>query len=234
MRKEVIKAGLTIMANGLIYAIDDEESIRKLYEESLSFGGFEVKTGQGKNDLEVLLAAKRPDLILLDVMLEGDDGFTLLTNIRANPETHDIPVIMVSAKGNEIDKVTGLNLGADDYIAKPFGVHELLARIRANLRKKDRLPGTVYKDLKIDETKYRAYLNNVPIKLTKTEFALLTYLVKHQNEVVSKKELLVSVWGLEENSETRTVDIHVLNLRRRLAPSEVDITTVWGVGYMLK
>lgn len=222
------------MGNGLIYAIDDEESIRKLYEESLAFGGFEVKTGQDKKDLDKLLEKRRPDLILLDVMLEGEDGFSILTELRNGQDTRDIPVIMVSAKGNEVDKVTGLNLGADDYISKPFGVHELLARIRANIRKKNREPSLIYKDLKIDEARYKAYVNNVPIKLTKTEFSLLVYLIKHQNEVISKKQLLVTVWGLDEKVETRTIDIHILNLRKRIAPSEVDISTVWGVGYILK
>lgn len=222
------------MFSGLIYAIDDEESIRKLYEESLSFGGYEVKTGQGKEDLDELMSIQQPDLILLDVMLEGDDGFAILTSLRNNPATHEIPIIMVSAKGNEIDKVTGLNLGADDYMSKPFGVHELLARIRANIRKKGHHPGLVYKDLKVDESRFRAAINGVPIKLTKTEFALLLYFVRHQNQVVSKKELLISVWGLDERTTTRTVDSHVLNLRKRLAPSEVNIETVWGVGYVLK
>lgn len=222
------------MANGLVYAIDDEESIRKLYEESLAFGGFEVRTGQSGTDLDRLLSTRRPELILLDVMLEGEDGFSILTRLKNAPEYRDIPVIMVSAKGNEVDKVTGLNLGADDYIAKPFGVHELLARIRANLRKIARDPSLNYKDLKIDETRYKVYLNNTPIKVTKTEYSLLVYMVKHQNEVISKKQLLVSVWGLDEDAETRTVDIHMLNLRKRLAPSEVEISTVWGVGYTLK
>lgn len=222
------------MENVLIYAIDDEQSIRKLYEESLSFGGFAVRTGSNKNDLDKLIGDRIPDLILLDIMLKGDDGYAILSKIKNNVETADIPVIMVSAKGNEDDKVKGLNMGADDYISKPFGVKELIARIKANLRKTERPRTLSFKDISAVESKRKVYIANVPVTLTRTEFNLLSFFLKHANEIVSKKDLLTTIWGIDDIHITRTVDIHMLHLKKKLKTSEAELNTVWGVGYILK
>lgn len=222
------------MENGLVYAVDDEASIRKLIEESLTFGGFSVRTAAGKAGLETLMKQKKPDIILLDIMLQGDDGYAILTRLKNDVETADVPVIMLSAKGTEEDKVQGLNLGADDYITKPFGVHELIARIKANLRKTERPRALTYKDIRALESRRKVYIANIPITLTRTEFNLLAYFLKHVNETVSKKDLLSTIWGIEDVKITRTVDIHMLHLKKKLKTSQAELDTVWGVGYILR
>lgn len=224
------------MDSPLIYAVDDEESITRLYEESIAMGGFEVKTAFDGAGLWRLIDEKLPNLIILDVMLEKEDGFAILKKIRENDGLKEIPVIMVSAKGSEMDKVNGLNLGADDYLSKPFGILELLARIKANLRRSRPKVSLIsyFKDIKVDEEKRKAYINEQEIHLTKTEFDLLVYLVKRNGKVATKDELLSKIWGFEVVLETRTLDIHVSNLRKKIASSEAKIETIRGVGFALR
>lgn len=220
--------------NPLIYAVDDEESIRELYACALSPIFDTACFCDGKAFYDALSREKRkPDLVLLDVMLEDEDGFSILMNLRQNPAYREIPVIMVSAKGEEINKVKGLNLGADDYIAKPFGVMELIARINANLRRANAALLTLGR-LKLDEARHAVTVDGNDVKTTLKEYELLRLLLKNAGKVVPREKILASVWGEDYVGETRTLDIHLSMLRRALDGSGVSIETVRGVGYMLK
>lgn len=220
--------------NPLIYAVDDEESIRELYVCALSPIFDTACFCDGKAFYDALSREKRkPDLVLLDVMLEDEDGFSILMNLRQNPAFREIPVIMVSAKGEEINKVKGLNLGADDYIAKPFGVMELIARINANLRRANAALLTLGR-LKLDEARHAVTVDGNDVKTTLKEYELLRLLLKNAGKVVPREKILASVWGEDYVGETRTLDIHLSMLRRALDGSGVSIETVRGVGYMLK
>lgn len=216
-----------------VYCVDDEESIREVYEYSLERDFF-VKCFPDANAFFDALKTKKPDIVVLDVMLEGKSGYEILSFLKEKADYKSLPVIMVSAKGQEIDKVKGLNLGADDYISKPFGVLELIARIKANLRKttvkEDIL---LFKDVKIDEPKHTASVKNDVLELTVKEYNLLKLLVKKAETVVTRDAILDEVWG-EDYGETRTLDIHIAKLRKLLAVSDAGIETVRGVGYILK
>lgn len=220
----------------LIYAVDDELSIRELYACALQSAGFDYACFENGADLFTGISEATPSLILLDIMLEGIDGYEILKQLRRNPRTVNIPVIMISAKGEEISKVKGLNLGADDYLAKPFGVMELIARINAHLRKaapviKEQLK---YKDIIIDDSIHEARLNDTPIVLTLKEYSLLSLLVKNAENLVKRETIFREVWGEDYMGETRTLDNHIGTLRKALANSGASITTIRGVGYILK
>jgi two-component system alkaline phosphatase synthesis response regulator PhoP len=178
-----------------------------------------------------------PDIILLDIMLPGDDGFTILSRLKANDLTAHIPVIIVSAKGDELSKVKGLNMGANDYMAKPFGVLEFTARIKANLRKNNKTTGgsIAYKDIVIDFTKHQITINGKQIHTTLKEFNLLCLLCENAENVQKREAIFNEVWGESYIGETRTLDIHIKFLRNKLAEAESKavIQTVRGVGYML-
>jgi two-component system alkaline phosphatase synthesis response regulator PhoP len=224
------------MSKPLIYAVDDEASIRKLYEAALPLGDFEAKTLPGGKELFLALREKKPALILLDIMLEGEDGFSILGDLKKDRNYQNIPVIVVSAKGEELDKVKGLNLGASDYLAKPFGVLELVARINANLRKGNPSAADkiAYKELVIDEETHTATLKGQPLPLSKKEYELLKTFASAPEKALTKERLLSLVWGINEELETRTLDIHVLHLRKKLAGSSLTIATIRGVGYILR
>ena len=178
-----------------------------------------------------------PDLIILDIMLPGDDGFTILSRLKDSKLTSHIPIIMISAKGEEITKVKGLNMGADDYIAKPFGVLELVARIKANLRKngKTASDNIEYKDVAIDKSRHCITTAGKLIQTTLKEYNLLSLLCENAGKVQTRDVIFSSVWGDNFIGETRTLDIHIKELRKKLAEaeSEVNIQTIRGVGYML-
>ena len=221
----------------LIYAVDDESSIRELYSCALESSGFEAVCFEDARQLFSALASRLPDLILLDIMLEGMDGFEILKAIRSNQTTSAIPVIMVSAKGEEVSKVKGLNLGADDYIAKPFGVLELGARINANLRKRNNVQPFVqssYKDILVDDKTHTISIGNAPLTLTLKEYELLKLLVSNAPNIVSREEIFRCVWGENYCGETRTLDMHIASLRKIISESSAYIDTVRGVGYILK
>ncbi len=217
----------------LIYCVDDEEPIREVYKYALEGAGFNPVCFSGADELFAGLLKAVPKLIILDIMLEGMDGYAILEKIRANPATKNIPVIMVSAKTTEIDKVKGLNLGADDYISKPFGILELVARINANIRKTATVQ-TVFKfrDITVDDSEHVIKVGDSPMKLTLKQYELLRLLVLNAGKVVLRDKLLDEVWG-ENYGETRTLDIHIGDLRKILSSSEAEIETVRGVGYKL-
>lgn len=218
----------------LVYAVDDEESIRDVYKFALSGAGFETECFSCADELYSALKDRLPDIFLLDIMLDGEDGYSILEELRKGAKTRDIPVIMVSAKGNEIDKVKGLDLGADDYVSKPFGVLELIARINAKLRVK-KPDGSLfcYNDVTVNDKIRTITVNGKPVSATLKQYELLKLLVKNAGTVLTRDFLLDNVWG-ENYGETRTLDIHVAELRKLLSESQATIITVRGVGYSLK
>ena len=218
----------------LIYAVDDEESIREVYRFALSGAGFEPRCFSCWEELADALKSELPRLIILDIMLDGADGYEILKKLRDNANTADIPVIMVSAKNTEIDKVKGLNLGADDYQAKPFGVLELVARINAKLRSAKTRPVVYeYKDIVIDDNTHTVTVGGKNEKLTLKQYELLKLLVINAQKVMRRDELLDAVWGVDYG-ETRTLDIHIGDLRKILSASAAELSTIRGVGYLLK
>ncbi len=218
----------------LIYCVDDEENIREVYSYALKGAGFDVVTCDGENSLQAALANRLPDLIVLDIMLDGADGYEILKKLRDSAVTADIPVIMVSAKTTEIDKVKGLDSGADDYIAKPFGVLELVARINAKLRGVAKAGRTfVFKDVKIDDDKRVVTVCGNEKTLTPKQYELLKILVINAEKINYRDDLLDKVWG-ENYGETRTLDVHIGDLRKILEGSYAELSTVRGVGYILK
>lgn len=217
----------------LIYCVDDEEPIREVYKYALEGAGFNPVCFSCADELFAGLTKSVPKLIILDIMLEGMDGYAILEKIRANPSTKNLPVIMVSAKTTEIDKVRGLNLGADDYISKPFGILELVARINANIRKTATVqPALKFKDITVDDGEHVVKVGNSPVKLTLKQYELLKLLIINACKVVLRDKLLDEVWGANYG-ETRTLDIHIGDLRKILTSSDAEIETVRGVGYKL-
>ncbi len=224
-----------------IYCVEDDAGIRELISCALKSGGYEIASFENGKDMLRELKKKKPDLILLDVMLPGDDGFTILNKLKNEHEYADIPVIMLTAKSSEIDKVTGLEGGADDYITKPFGIMEFLSRIKAVLRRSGR--NTTQEgesairagELLVDLQRRTVIYKKQEIVLTFKEFELLCYLMKHQGKAVSRDRLLEKVWGFQYEGETRTVDAHIKTLRKKLdsAGTEDIIQTVRGYGYKL-
>jgi two-component system alkaline phosphatase synthesis response regulator PhoP len=219
-----------------IFAVEDESAIQDLYTYSLE-SEFNCRCFDNGGLFFDALAKIIPDLVLLDVMLPGDDGFAILSRLKSEKTTAHITVIMVSAKGDEISKVKGLNMGADDYIAKPFGVLELIARIKANLRKNDKtiVDGITYKDIVIDFNKHQVNVNGIQIKTTLKEYDLLCLLCANAEKVQEREIIFDKVWGENYVAETRTLDIHINEIRKKIAAgkSEVSIQTIRGVGYIL-
>jgi len=224
------------MAKQTVYAVEDEAALRELYMYTLENEYDCVCFGDGESLFDAL-SARVPDLILLDIMLPGDDGFTILSRLKNGGMTAHIPVIMVSAKGEEISKVRGLNMGADDYIAKPFGVLEFIARVKANLRKNAAAveDGASYRDINVDSSKRRITVNGINVQTTLKEYNLLRLLCVNAEKVMERDRIFIDVWGNDYIGETRTLDIHIMELRKKLsaAGSEAAIQTVRGVGYML-
>jgi len=220
----------------IIYVVEDDLALQELYIYSLEHE-FDCRCFDDGESFFDAFADKTPDLIILDIMLPGDDGFTILSRLKADKSTAHIPVIIISAKGEEISKVKGLNMGADDYIAKPFGVLELVARIKANLRKniKPSAESVVYKDIIIDFSKHQITANQKHIQTTLKEYNLLRLLCENAEKVQEREIIFNEVWGDNFIGETRTLDIHIKELRRKLseAKSAAVIQTIRGVGYML-
>jgi two-component system response regulator VicR len=225
-----------------VLIVEDEKSISDIIQFNLKKEGFEVDTAyDGESGLEKALNGK-PDLILLDVMLPIIDGFEICKKVR---ESSAVPILMLTAKEEEVDKVLGLELGADDYITKPFGMRELIARIKANFRRIDlddsdkSDPANVqeFGNLTIDTNRYEARKNDEPLDLTLREFELLQYLAKKENKVFSREQLLSDVWGYEYFGDIRTVDVTVRRLREKLEDDSGDpkyIMTKRGIGYYFK
>lgn len=222
--------------NEKVLIVDDELNILELLEFNLKKEGFDVLRADTGEMAVSLLEQARPDIVLLDQMLPGIDGLNVLKKMRANEAFADIPVIMVTARSEEIDKIVGLELGADDYITKPFSVRELCARVKALLRRTKRsdtqLPAVLsYKQLKVDTVGYIASIGEKKLLLTLKEFDLLVLLMSNTSQVFTRDAILNKVWGYDYFGETRTVDVHITNLRRKLYDYGESIETVRGVGY---
>lgn len=217
----------------LIYAVDDETSIREVYRYALISAGFTPECFSCGEELFIAIEKSLPRLIILDIMLDGEDGYEILSRLKASPKTANVPVIMVSAKTTEIDKVRGLDLGADDYISKPFGVLELIARIKAKLRKTAPVANVIsYKGITINDDERTVTINGKVKELTLKQYELLKLLVSEPQKVLPRDDILDKVWG-ENYGETRTLDIHVGTLRKIIADSGAKIATIRGVGYKI-
>lgn len=221
----------------MIYYVEDEKNIRELVEYALLANGFEIRCfADGVSFWQGLREEKNPELILLDIMLPGENGMEILHRLKENDATKHIPVIMVTAKGSEYDKVLGLDSGADDYIAKPFGMMELVSRIKAVLRrtKKEEVDTDLsYQDIRICNASHKVFVRDEEVELTKKEYNLLSYLIRNQGVVLTRDQLLNSIWGYDFDGETRTVDVHVRSLRQKLGNAGDCVTTVRGIGYRI-
>ena len=219
-----------------ILVVEDDPSIRELLAINLESSGHRVVEAASAEEAEPLIAASLPDLILLDWMLPGESGLSLAKRWRADPRTKAVPILMLTARGDESDRVAGLDAGADDYITKPFSTKEMLARIRAVLRRRapEQTDGVVaLGELQLDGGTHRVSYQGQPIKLGPTEFKLLHYFMKHAERVHSRAQLLDKVWGDHVFIEERTVDVHVKRLREALGLAGVMVETVRGAGYRM-
>ena len=218
----------------MIYYVEDDANIRELVIYTLNQTGL---TAKGFSDASAFFAAsaeEKPTLILLDIMLPGEDGLTILRKIRANAGTTSIPVMMITAKTTEFDKVSGLDLGADDYITKPFGMAELVARVKALLRRsgmKASAERLEHGELVVDIAKHTVTVGGQVVILTYKEFSLLACLMENAGRAYTREQLLETVWGYDYEGGTRTVDVHVQTLRTKLGTSGRFVETVRGVGY---
>ena len=220
----------------LIYVVEDDKNIQEIETFALANVGYEVKGFDSAMDFYEALNDTTPDLILLDIMLPDEDGLSIVKKLRTRQDTVLVPVIMVTAKTTEIDKVKGLDLGADDYITKPFGVMELISRVKAMLRRsqKSQEKDKVLKlgNIVLDREKHSVTVGREPVELTYKEYELLVYLAENQNRVVSRDELLDKLWDWRADVETRTLDIHIKTLRQKLGEEAGHyIKTVRSVGY---
>jgi DNA-binding response OmpR family regulator len=215
--------------------IEDDPDIAETLRYNLAAEGFATRVAlTGEDGLSLALDPQNaPTLIILDLMLPGMNGTDLCRRLRSEDQTRRTPIIMLTAKASEADRVAGLDMGADDYIAKPFSVRELLARVRAVLRRADESAGEVYNDgrLTIDFDDVRAACDQVAVKLTNKEFSLLTTLAKKRGRVVTRQQLLDQVWGYSYYGDARTLDVHIRRLRQKLGACGDCIETVVGVGY---
>ena len=224
----------------MIYCVEDDAGIRELVVYTLQNTGLEARGFAHGEALFAALREQKPDLLLLDIMLPGEDGISILRRLRAVRETAKLPVILLTAKNTEYDKVVGLDSGADDYVAKPFGMMELVARIRAVLRRtQDSPPGEgggrplVAGSICVDERAHSVHVGADEVQLTLKEYQLLCLLMKNQGAVLTRDVLLENIWGYGNESETRTVDVHIRTLRQKLGAGGALIETVRGVGYRM-
>lgn len=232
----------------MIYCVEDDDSIRELVVYTLDSTGLPAKGFPGGRQFEAAVANELPELVLLDIMLPGEDGVAILKKFRANKATKDIPVIMVTAKGTEYDKVQALDMGADDYVTKPFGMMELVSRIKAVLRRAGRSKTGDEQILecgaiRMNCQKHLVTVRNLgagnanydeeTISLTLKEYELLKKLMINSEVVLTREQLLADIWGYDFDGETRTVDVHVRTLRQKLGDAGDAIETVRGVGYKI-
>lgn len=221
----------------MIYCVEDDDGIRGLMSYALTAAGFEVRGFPDSGGLFEAIRSEPPQLILLDIMLPGEDGVSILKDLRAQTVTQDIPVIMATAKGAEYDKVTGLDAGADDYLAKPFGMMEMVSRVKAVLRRSpNRQPQKVLglQGLRLEPQSCTVHVDGQRADLTLKEYKLLLVFMENIGRAFTRDQLLEIVWGLHYVGETRTVDVHIGTLRAKLGKYGGLISTVRGVGYRME
>lgn len=221
----------------MIYLVEDDDSIRELVLYTLHTTGFEAEGFRNAADFWQALEKELPQLVLLDIMLPDEDGLHILKRLRAGAETADLPVMMLTAKSSEYDRVVGLDSGADDYMPKPFGMMELVSRVRALLRRAAK-PAAEDKlftagSLAVDVKRRAVTVDGEPVILTYKEFELLCYLLENRGVVLSRDQILTKIWDYNYSGETRTVDVHIRTLRQKLGDAGALIETVRGVGYRL-
>lgn len=221
----------------MIYCVEDDQSIRDLMLYTLNTAGFSANGFPDSVPFWDAMKQETPELILLDIMLPGEDGIAILKELKASPLTRNIPVIMATAKDSEYDKVIGLDLGADDYLSKPFGMMEMISRIKAVLRrttpKEDALV-LMCGDITLNTVKHQVSVHDQPVTLTLKEYELLRTFMENLGKAFSREQLLSSIWGIDFVGETRTVDVHIGTLRTKLGSCGGMIATVRGVGYRME
>lgn len=222
--------------NKLIYIADDEKNIRDLMSGFLRNEGYEVMTFEKGDSLLIQFTKKQSDLVILDIMMDGTDGLTLCAEIR---KQHNVPIIIVSAKDSELDRITGFTLGCDDYLVKPFSPIELVARVKALFRRIILDQATVannvlkYGDVTLNLAMRECFIGNKMLELTPTEFAFLTYLFEHSERALSRDELLKNVWKFDFEVDSRATDDVLKRLRKKISGSSIRIESVWGFGFKL-
>ena len=221
----------------LIYMVEDDQNIREIESFALKNSGYTIMDFECAKDFYHQLAEKVPDCILLDIMLPDEDGLEILKKIRSIPDTRKVPIMMITAKTAELDKVKGLDLGADDYITKPFGIMELISRVKALLRRSMNMEDEKFLsagDIFLDGEKHMVYVKDEPIDLTFKEYELLKLLIQNQGIVMSRDVIMERIWGIDFEGESRTLDVHIKTLRQKLKNTGTLIKTVRNVGYMIE
>ena len=220
--------------NRLIYIVEDDTAIKELESYALINSEFSVEGFERGKELFDALTIKIPALILLDIMLPDEDGIHILKKIRSTMAYRDIPVIMVTAKTTEIDAVKGLDMGADDYITKPFGVMELVSRVKAVLRRTQKAEHQqilIYKNIVIDEAQHKVFVDDEEIELTYKEYEVLKLLIINKGIVLTRDKIMETIWGYDFEQGNRTVDVHIQSLRKKIKGAGVRIKTIRNVGY---
>ncbi|HHT15738.1 MAG: response regulator transcription factor [Christensenellales bacterium] len=221
----------------MIYCVEDDRNLRELALYALKSSGFDAHGFETAKEFWQAMGTEKPDLVLLDIMLPDDDGLSILKRLRDNPDTRRLPIIMATAKGTEYDKVMGLESGADDYLVKPFGMMEMISRIRAVLRRvgiHEEDPQLCLGEMILDTRKHTVTIGHQQIELTMKEYSLLKLFMNNLGRAFTRDQLLSSVWGEEYFGETRTVDVHISTLRAKLGSYGKFIKTVRGLGYRME
>ena len=225
----------------MIYIVEDDIEVREMETYALKSSGFDVMAFECGKVMDEQVKTRVPDLFILDIMLPGEDGLNILKRLRVQENTKDIPVIMLTAKGTELDKVKGLDLGADDYIAKPFGVLEFISRVRAVLRRSERSSSEnaealnlALGEVTLDDQRRSVTVGGIAVELTFKEYELLKLLMSRPGTVFSRQQILEKIWGVDFDMDTRTVDMHIKTLRQKLGVQGSIIQTVRNVGYKVQ
>ena len=225
----------------MIYIVEDDVEVREMETYALKSSGFDVMAFECGKVMDEQIKTRVPDLFILDIMLPGEDGLNILKRLRVQENTKDIPVIMLTAKGTELDKVKGLDLGADDYIAKPFGVLEFISRVRAVLRRSERSSSEstealnlVLGGVTLDDQYRSVTVGGIAVELTFKEYELLKLLMSRPGTVFSRQQILEKIWGVDFDIDTRTVDMHIKTLRQKLGVQGSIVQTVRNVGYKVQ
>ena len=221
----------------LIYVVEDDVNIREIECFALKNSGYTIEDFECAKDFYLKVRERVPDLVLLDIMLPDEDGLEIVKKLRKKAETRRVPIILVTAKTSEMDKVKGLDIGADDYLTKPFGVMELISRTKALLRRSQNMSEEKFLtlgDIVLDDEQRMVCINGKPCDLTYKEFELLKMLLQNAGIVIPREEIMVRVWGMDYEGESRTLDMHIKTLRQKLGESGSRIKTVRNVGYRME